>query len=248
MDGEDAAGLAILAGRNAQAVLDDAATEAVARGLQAAEMNLKDHWESIYASKSAEEVSWFQRRPGLSVDLIRRVATRSDAAIIDVGGGASTLVDGLLSSGYTNIAVSDIAAAALRQAQTRLGNAAARVIWRCEDILEASLPEAAFDVWHDRAVFHFLTSAADRMRYIAQVARAVRTNGYVIVATFADDGPQRCSGLDVKRYSASALHAEFGGSFELIDEIRQEHITPSASRQMFQYCLCVYKPPRTSAA
>lgn len=205
-------------------------------------MNPKEHWDAVYASKSPEEVSWFQRRPGLSVDLIQRVAPRSDAAIIDVGGGASTLVDALLASGYTNIAVSDIAAAALHHAQTRLGDAAARVIWRCEDILEASLPKAAFDVWHDRAVFHFLTSAADRMRYVAQVERAVRPNGYVIVATFADDGPQRCSGLEVKRYSASALHAEFGGSFELIDEIREEHITPGASRQMFQYCLCAYKP------
>ena len=205
-------------------------------------MNSKEHWDAVYASKSPEEVSWFQRQPARSLDLIRRVAPRRDAAIIDVGGGASMLVDALLASGYTNITVSDIAAAALHHAQTRLGSAAARVIWRCEDLLEASLPDAAFDVWHDRAVFHFLTSPDDRARYVAQVMGAVRPNGYVIVATFADDGPQRCSGLDVKRYSASALHAEFGGSFELIDEIREEHVTPGASLQMFQYCLCTYNP------
>jgi SAM-dependent methyltransferase len=211
-------------------------------------MTPKEHWESIYASKSPDQVSWFQPRPTVSLDLIRRVAPRTDAAIIDVGGGASTLVDALLSLGYSRVTVSDIAAAGLRHAQARLGAAAGSAAWRCADVLEDPFPSAAFDVWHDRAVFHFLTSPADRVRYVAQVARAVRPNGHVIIGTFADDGPQRCSGLQVARYSAAELHAEFGPRFELIDKIREEHVTPSGSRQSFQYCLCAYRPAAIAAA
>lgn len=210
-------------------------------------MTPKEHWESIYRSKAPDQVSWFQPRPTVSLDLIRRVAPRIDAAIFDVGGGASTLVDTLLSMGYTRVTVSDIAAAGLRHAQARLGAAAGSVTWRCADVLDDPLPSATFDVWHDRAVFHFLTSPADRARYVAQVAHAVRPNGSVIIGTFADDGPQRCSGLDVVRYSAAGLHAEFGHHFELIDKIREEHVTPGGSRQFFQYCLCAYRAAASAA-
>jgi SAM-dependent methyltransferase len=177
----------------------------------------------------------------VSLGLIRSVAPNPDAAIIDVGGGASTLVDALLALRFTNVTVSDISAAGLHHAQERLGSAAQSVAWRCADILEDGLP-SAFDVWHDRAVFHFLTSPEDRRKYVAQVRRALRPNGYVIIATFAEDGPQRCSGLPVVRYSAAALHAEFGERFELIDKVREEHVTPGGLRQAFQYCLCSYRP------
>jgi SAM-dependent methyltransferase len=211
-------------------------------------MTPKEHWESIYTAKAPDQVSWFQARPTVSLDLIRRVAPHTDATILDVGGGASTLVDALLSLGYTRVTVSDIAEAGLRHAQARLGAAARSVSWRCADILDDALPPAAFDVWHDRAVFHFLTSRADRARYVTQVARAVRSNGHVIIATFADDGPQRCSGLDVVRYSSTELHAEFGRQFDLIDKIREEHVTPHGSRQAFQYCLCAYRPAAIAAA
>ncbi|MGZ4777601.1 MAG: class I SAM-dependent methyltransferase [Thermoanaerobaculia bacterium] len=211
-------------------------------------MTPKEHWETIYASTAPDQVGWFQPRPTVSLDLIRRIAPGADAAIIDVGGGASTLVDALLSLGYTRVTVSDIAAGGLRHAQLRLGAAAGSVAWRCADVLEDELPAASFDVWHDRAVFHFLTSTADRARYVAQVARAVRPNGHVIIGTFADDGPRRCSGLDVVRYSAAELHAQFGRHFELIEKIREEHVTPGGSRQSFQYCLCGYRPHATAAA
>ena len=209
---------------------------------------MKEHWESIYRTKAPDQVSWYQPRPTLSLELIRRAAPRPDAAILDAGGGASTLVDALLASGYTNVTVSDIASAALEHAQKRLGSAASHVSWRCANVLEDKLPPASIDVWHDRAVFHFLTDAQDRRRYVEQVTRAVRPGGYVIVGTFAEDGPQRCSGLDVVRYSAAALHAEFGARFALLDQAREEHMTPSGSRQAFQYCVCAFILARSNAA
>jgi 2-polyprenyl-3-methyl-5-hydroxy-6-metoxy-1,4-benzoquinol methylase len=211
-------------------------------------MDSKKHWESIYTAKAPDEVSWFQREPKISLQLIRRVAPGREAAIIDVGGGASNLVDSLISSGYRNITVLDIALAGLSHAQTRLGRFGRDVRWICTDILQSELPIRSYDVWHDRAVFHFLTSPQDRKAYVEQVARAVRPNGYVIVATFAEDGPTRCSGLDVTRYNADNLHAEFGSEFKLIDSLREEHITPSGAGQSFQYCLCTFKPAAAAAA
>ncbi len=197
---------------------------------------MKQHWESIYTTKAPDEVSWYQRRPSISVDLIRRVALSKDAAIIDVGGGASALADTLIASGYTNVTVCDIAEAALRHVHS-----ANRL---CADILTATLSAACFDVWHDRAVFHFFTSAADRTRYVEQVTRALRPGGHAIVATFAEDGPTRCSGLDVVRYSSEKLHAEFGEEFALVDAIREDHVTPSGATQQFQYCVCTYRKRR----
>lgn len=205
-------------------------------------MESKDHWETVYRTKRADEVSWFQREPTISLGLIRRAAADSAARIIDVGGGASSLVDALLHAGYSGITVLDLSSTALTHAQERLGVAASTVEWRQADVLTATLPEAAFDVWHDRAVFHFLTAPADREAYVAQVRRAVRPGGHVLVATFAEDGPMKCSGLSVARYSAEALHGEFGEPFQLIESVREQHITPSGAHQSFVYCLSRFAP------
>jgi SAM-dependent methyltransferase len=201
-------------------------------------MDPKAHWEMIYRTKRPHEVSWFQREATISLALIRRVAPDLAARIIDVGGGASTLVDGLVTAGYRGVTVLDLSPSALELARQRLGAAAHEVTWLEADALSAELPRGHFDVWHDRAVFHFLTAAIDRSRYIEQVRKSVRRGGYVLVATFADDGPTRCSGLPVARYSAGALHHQFGPAFRLVESIREEHVTPAGRTQAFTYCLC----------
>jgi 2-polyprenyl-3-methyl-5-hydroxy-6-metoxy-1,4-benzoquinol methylase len=160
------------------------------------------------------------------------------AAIIDVGGGASTLVDDLLSDGRERITVLDLSAAALETAKARLGARGEKVQWVEANVLEADLPSNAFDVWHDRAVFHFLTSPQDRDAYVRKVLQAVKPGGLVIVATFAEDGPTKCSGLPVMRYTAGELHAEFGETFELLGHERETHHTPSGGEQKFVYCFC----------
>jgi len=201
-------------------------------------MDPKSHWEGIYRNKLPTQVSWYQLHARRSLDLIRRVSPPLDGAIIDVGGGASTLVDDLLDAGYHDLTVLDLSGAALAVARARLGMRANTVRWVEADVLDASLPKTGYSVWHDRAAFHFLTVPADRARYIAQVRRAVRPGGFVLVATFADDGPTRCSGLEVARYSPEALHAEFGTAFQLMTSEREEHLTPAGVRQAFVYCLC----------
>ena len=201
-------------------------------------MDPRDHWESVYGTKKPTEVSWYQATAALSLDLIRRVAPDRSAAIIDVGGGASTLVDGLLSEGYNNLTVLDVSAAALAEAATRVGPNTARVAWREANILDAVLPALAYDVWHDRAVFHFLLDPEDRRRYVDQVRAAVREGGYVMVATFAEDGPMRCSGLEVMRYAPEGLHQQFGPDFQLLQTAREEHHTPAGTIQPFIYCMC----------
>jgi SAM-dependent methyltransferase len=201
-------------------------------------MDRTRHWQTIYETKAADEVSWYQPEARLSLELIRRVTSDLDAPIIDVGGGASTLVDGLLDAGYRAVPVLDLAAAALERARARLGERAAGVRWVAADVLEAPLPDGAYAVWHDRAVFHFLTDAADRARYVVQARRAVRPGGHVIVASFGPEGPERCSGLEVVRYTPEAMHAEFGADFRLLDSTREEHRTPWGSTQAFVYCLC----------
>lgn len=211
-------------------------------------MGAKEHWETVYRTKSITEVSWFQREARVSLELIIRVAPGLDSTIVDVGGGASTLVDGLLSRGYKNVTVLDIASGAMDAARDRLGPAATNARWVTADGLAYPFLPHSVDVWHDRAVFHFLTSPGDRRRYVAQVSRAVRPNGHVIVATFAADGPLRCSGLDVCRYGPADLHHEFGRSFDLIAHVREEHVTPSGARQWFQYCLCEFRPAQSVAA
>jgi len=201
-------------------------------------VDLKSHWEGIYRNKLPTQVSWYQLHARRSLDLIRRVSPPLDGAIIDVGGGASTLVDDLLDAGYHDLTVLDLSAAALTVARRRLGTRANTVRWVEADVLNASLRKAGYSVWHDRAAFHFLTAPADRARYVAQVRQAVRVGGFVLVATFADDGPTRCSGLEVARYSPEALHAEFGAPFQLMTSEREEHVTPLGVRQAFIYCLC----------
>ena len=205
-------------------------------------MDPKSHWEGVYRAKRPEQVSWFQSEARLSLQLIQQVASDRGSAIIDVGGGASTLVDGLIRADYHRVTVLDLALTSLGQAQNRLKDSSQLVTWREADVLTTEFAAAEFDVWHDRAVFHFLTDPADRARYVAQVKRALRPEGHAIVATFAEDGPTHCSGLAVARYSAEALHDEFGATFRLIHSYREAHITPNDVTQSFTYCLCRYEP------
>ena len=201
-------------------------------------MPSKDHWERVYSTKPADSVSWFQEHAEQSLRLIRGTGVPCSAAIIDVGGGASTLVDDLLANHYSAVTVLDLSAAALAEAQTRLGEVASRVQWLVGDITQIALPVHAFDVWHDRAVFHFLTRPEDRQAYVDTVLRAVKPGGHVIVATFAEDGPLECSGLPVMRYGPTELHAQFGAPFALVKHEREEHHTPFGTVQKFVYCYC----------
>ena len=211
-------------------------------------MNRKQHWEDIYRLKGPGEVSWYQAEARLSLEWIRRLTSRGDDPIIDVGGGASVLVDALLGAGYSKVTVLDLARPALRRAQERLGVSGPSVTWVEADILSAPLPEARFAFWHDRAVFHFLTDPDDRARYVEQVRRAVRPGGHVLVATFAADGPTQCSGLEVARYDPAELHGQFGAGFELVAAEREEHRTPAGAVQAFTYCICRWQGLSTAAA
>jgi SAM-dependent methyltransferase len=201
-------------------------------------MQAKDHWEKVYSEKAADEVSWFQPHAETSLQLIRRCGNGRTDAIIDVGGGASTLVDDLLAGGYANLTVLDVSSAALRVAQDRLGAQSSSVQWLEADITMALLPSHRYAVWHDRAVFHFLTGADDRRNYVESVRRSVRPGGHVIIATFAPDGPLRCSGLETVRYSPDSLLGEFGDTLELVDQRSEMHQTPFGTEQHFIYCCC----------
>lgn len=201
-------------------------------------MSGKQHWETVYSTKSAQNVSWYQAEASLSLQLIQAAVTAPDACIVDVGGGASTLVDNLLASGYQHLTVLDLSGEALAVAQKRLGDKSEVVTWIEADVTQANLPQHSMDLWHDRAVFHFLTDAADRKAYVAQVKRTVKPGGDLIVATFASDGPTQCSGLPVQRYTADALHAEFGSEFELLQHTEEHHRTPGGNLQHFIYCHC----------
>jgi SAM-dependent methyltransferase len=201
-------------------------------------MPFKEHWEQVYMRKPAAEVSWYQEHAEQSLQLIRGTGAPRSAAVIDVGGGASTLVDDLLADGYDAISVLDLSAAALAAARRRLAQRADAVTWIEAGITEVTLPRHAYDIWHDRAVFHFLTDADDRRAYVAAVQRAVKPGGHVIVATFAEDGPTQCSGLPVMRYSPGELHAQFGAAFSLLRQEREEHHTPAGAVQKFIYCYC----------
>lgn len=196
----------------------------------------KDHWENVYSTKPTQGVSWFQEHAERSLDLIRHTGISRGASIIDVGGGASTLVDDLLAMGYSSLTVLDLSAAALSAARKRLGPKADAVQWIEADITSVSLPKHAYDIWHDRAVFHFLTAAEQRRAYIERLERAVKPGGHVIIATFAEDGPTKCSGLPVVRYSADALQAELGDSFKLEEHAKEDHPTPFGTVQRFIYC------------
>lgn len=202
-------------------------------------MNAQTHWERIYREKAPDALSWYRPHLDKSVALIEQVAPGRSASIIDVGGGESTLVDDLLAGGYENITVLDISHAAIDTNRKRLEAVSERVTWFVADICKVELSPSAYDVWHDRAVFHFLTTASDRAAYVRQVARAVRRGGHVIVSTFGPEGPVKCSGLDVVRYDAKSLHREFGEHFRLIESSRELHQTPFGTVQQFLYCHCV---------
>jgi SAM-dependent methyltransferase len=194
----------------------------------------KSHWEHVYSTKAETGVSWFQDEPRLSLELIGAVAPADGGRIIDVGGGTSVLVDKLLDLPFGEVAVLDISETALGKAKARLGKRAERVRWVVADVTEA--PElGAFDVWHDRAVFHFLTDPADRRCYVELARETVPEGGHLIIASFADDGPKRCSDLDVCRYHVDTLAAELGGGFSLVSEANETHTTPWGSRQAFFY-------------
>jgi ubiquinone/menaquinone biosynthesis C-methylase UbiE len=201
-------------------------------------MQSREHWERVYSSKEADEVSWFQPHAKLSRGIIERSGVARDAQIIDVGGGTSALADDLTADRFSGVTVLDLSSAALEKARERLGSRAESVGWIVADVLDAAFPHNSFDVWHDRAVFHFLTSEVERESYVNQVLRAVKPGGLVIVATFAEDGPEKCSGLPVMRYSTQALHAEFGQPFELLGSEPELHLTPAGKEQKFVYCFC----------
>lgn len=201
-------------------------------------MGQQTHWEHIYQTKAADAVSWYRPHLEKSLALIRCATGDRSAAVIDVGGGESTLVDDLLAAGYSDVTVLDISPTAIEVAKQRLGNNAERVTWLAGDITEAELPEHRYDVWHDRAVFHFLTEPEQRAAYVRQVARAVKPGGHVIVAAFGPEGPQKCSGLEVVRYDADALHDEFGAAFQLEESLTELHETPFGTTQQFVYCYC----------
>jgi trans-aconitate methyltransferase len=193
-----------------------------------------DHWENVYAGKGENQVSWFQETPAISLELIELVGAMPGSGIIDIGGGASRLVDCLVSRGYEDVTVLDLSEAALAAARSRVGESAGRVTWVAADVTIWE-PSRTYDIWHDRAAFHFLTEREDQAAYIARLRRAVRPGGHAIIGTFAPDGPERCSGLLVSRYDAAALAATLGRGFELIDARRHEHVTPWGATQKFQF-------------
>jgi len=202
-------------------------------------MNTQSHWGMIYTQKAPDQVSWYGPRLEASLALIEETGAGPSASIIDGGSGESTLVDDLVARGYSNLTVLDISEAAVAASKKRLGDAAERVRWLVADITQVELEPGAYDVWHDRAVFHFLTAEADRRAYVRQVVRSVKGGGHVIASAFGPEGPAKCSGLEVVRYDAESLHAEFGSNFRLISSSRQLHETPFGTTQQFVYCHCV---------
>jgi SAM-dependent methyltransferase len=198
------------------------------------ESDKRQHWEAIYSGRSPLEVSWYQKEPALSLRLIDSCRLAKDAAIIDVGGGASILVDRLLDQGYTRLAVLDISATALTFARNRLGPKASSIEWFEADIT-AFQPPHPFSLWHDRAVFHFLTDASERRRYTNVLQTSLMPGGHLILAAFAIGGPTTCSGLDIVQYNADKLLAELGDDFKLVDEDSETHATPTGAKQLFSY-------------
>jgi 2-polyprenyl-3-methyl-5-hydroxy-6-metoxy-1,4-benzoquinol methylase len=201
-------------------------------------MDAKTHWEKVYTTKEPEEVSWYRPHLETSLALVERAAHSHSASIIDIGAGESTLVDDLLLRGYTNLTVLDVSQTAIDVTKKRLGSAAERVRWLVGDIVETELEPRAYDLWHDRAVFHFLTTPEQRVAYVRQVTRAVKPGGHVIVSTFGPEGPTKCSGLEVVRYDAESLHGEFGERFRLVESSKELHQTPFGTTQQFLYCYC----------
>jgi hypothetical protein len=210
-------------------------------------MDRKQHWEEVYRQKAEDTVSWFQPRPEISLALIHKTGAGKDEPLIDVGGGASRLADHLLAEGYKDLTVLDISDAALRRSRDRLGQAAGKVHWLATDVT-LWRPQRRYRLWHDRAVFHFLTDATDRAAYRHTLASALTPDGTAIIASFALDGPERCSGLPVQRYSPDTLAAELGPGFHLTDRRDEDHTTPAGKLQRFQYSVFEFRPARSEAA
>jgi SAM-dependent methyltransferase len=194
------------------------------------------HWEHIYETKEENELSWYQTSPAVSLDLIRATGVKRAAAIIDVGGGASRLADSLLDEGFVALTVLDLSEKALAAAKSRLGPRSAKVTWIVADVTVWE-PSKTYDLWHDRAAFHFLTEDAGRRAYAERVTKAVRPGGHVIIGTFAPDGPERCSGLPVLRHDAASIGAVLGDRFALVQTRRDDHVTPAGVTQRFQFSL-----------
>ena len=199
-------------------------------------MSSRDYWEQVYTSKTADKLGWYAPHLQISIDWIAKLGLAADAAIIDVGGGASTLVDDLLVAGYRSITVLDISPTALSTARQRLGRKSTLVTWLNADITTAKLPDRTYELWHDRAVFHFLTEPSDQSAYRHRLLSALQPNGHVIIGTFAPEAPPKCSGLPVQRYSKEQLVDELGAEFVLVDHVKELHITPGGVEQMYQFC------------
>ena len=197
-----------------------------------------NHWDQVYERRAPDQVSWYRPHLERSIALVEQAHLPAEAAIIDVGGGTSTLVDDLLDRGYSRLTVLDISPKAIATARARLGDRAAAVSWLTGDITRAELPPNEFDFWHDRAVFHFLRDELSRGQYLAAVRHALKPGGHVVVATFGPEGPERCSGLEVMRYSADDIHDQFGREFRKIASFTEVHQTPGGTEQEFVYCYC----------
>jgi SAM-dependent methyltransferase len=198
-------------------------------------VDLKTHWEGVYERTPPKASSWYQPEPTRSLELLTDLGVGPASRIIDVGGGDSTLADAVVARRLGHVTVLDLSSTALRRARTRLGAHAAEVTWMESDVLQARLPSHSYDVWHDRAVFHFLTDRGDRARYVAAATSALEPGGAVVIATFALDGPERCSGLRVARYDSELLAREFGDAFALVKAVHDVHRTPSGAEQQFTY-------------
>lgn len=199
-------------------------------------MERRDHWERVYSSKPPDRLGWYKPRLQTSLQWIAALGLDHDAPIIDIGGGASTLVDDLIDCGYSAITVLDIAAPALELIKARLGERGSGVRWLSGDITELELPEDEYELWHDRAVFHFLTEPDDRARYRENLHRALRPGGYVIIGTFTPEAPPRCSGLPVQRYDVELLQETLGDELELEHHREELHVTPGGVEQMYLFC------------
>ncbi len=199
-------------------------------------MGRREHWEQVYSGKPPDRLGWYKPRLQTSLDWITDLSLDANAPIIDVGGGASTLVDDLLERGYSALTVLDLAAPALDLIKARLGAKGAAVNWLCGDVTQVEFAENVFELWHDRAVFHFLTEADDRERYRENLCKALRPGGHVIIGTFAPEAPPRCSGLPVQRYDLERLRETLGDAFELRRQQKEMHVTPGGVEQMYLYC------------
>jgi len=197
----------------------------------------KAHWERTYQKKAPDEVTWYQRVPSVSLELISNAGVPSNGRIIDMGGGASTLVDRLLSAGYRNLEVLDISGSALLEAKARLSILASRIRWTEADVTTHQFEDAAYDLWHDRAVFHFLTAPGQKKAYKEALSKALRPGGHIVISTFSLEGPRRCNGLPVARYDAAGLSKELGEGYTLIESRGEIHIAPTGHRQGFVFGL-----------